>query len=415
MFRPPLSLARSAHALRPLPIVPSTPNRNKKNPQKTAEYQFNFPDPGNLAPPVIAASAVSFRYGGKVKGGKGAGAGGPAGPNIFRDLDLSVDLDTRVAVVGPNGIGKSTLLGLISGALEPTEGFVSRNPGVRVAVFSQHHVDGLDLALTPVEVMCRAYAPLLKEQEARAHLGAFGVGGTLALQALYTLSGGQKSRVALARLTYSKPHVLLLDEVGLVVWFAWDGCMSFGFLASSGGGGKVGESGERALLPCGGQGAFASTLVAFSRSRSLFFARTFPAAAAAAHPYAESQQRGEHLIHHPHGQNLTKTQPRRPTTLNDENDDPPKNKKQNQTNKKQPTNHLDMESIDALVAGLAGFPGGVVVVSHDAHFLSAAVDAYWCVEGGEERTVKPFDGTFAEYRARVQRMRAKEAVAAMAR
>jgi ATP-binding cassette subfamily F protein 3 len=246
------------------------------------EYQFLFPDPGALSPPVIAASGVSFRYGGKGAENKS--------PLIFRDLDLSVDLDTRVAVVGPNGVGKSTLLGLISGALEPTEGFVSRNPGVRVAVFSQHHVDGLDLALTPVEVMTRAYAPQLKDQEARSHLGSFGIGGTLALQPLYTLSGGQKSRVALAKLTYSKPHVLLLDE---------------------------------------------------------------------------------------------------------------------------PTNHLDMESIDALVAGLAGFPGGVLVVSHDAHFLSAAVDSYLCVEpaadGQEGRTVKPFNGTFAEYRARVQRMRARAA------
>jgi len=264
------------HTTRPTtPKPPQKPNQTKT---KTAEYQFNFPDPGNLAPPVIAASGVSFSY---------AGKGAPASTRIFADLDISVDLDTRVAVVGPNGIGKSTLLNLICGQLEPTEGHIARNPGVRVAVFSQHHVDGLDLALTPVEVMLRAYAPALKEQEARAHLGGFGVGGTLALQPLYTLSGGQKSRVALAKLTYSKPHILLLDE---------------------------------------------------------------------------------------------------------------------------PTNHLDMESIDALVAGLATFPGGVVAVSHDAHFLSAAVDAFWCVEGlesGGTRTVRPFGGTFAEYRSRVQRMRAR--------
>ena len=67
-----------------------------------------------------------------------------------------------------------------------------------MVAFSQHHVDGLDLALTPVQVMLKAY-PLLKEQEARQHLGSFGIGGTLALQPLYTLSGGQKSRVAFAK------------------------------------------------------------------------------------------------------------------------------------------------------------------------------------------------------------------------
>jgi hypothetical protein len=71
---------------------------------------------------------------------------------------------------------------------------------VRLAVFSQHHVDGLDLALNPLQIMLNAYAHTnLKEQEARAHLGSFGVSGPLALQPMYTLSGGQKSRVALAK------------------------------------------------------------------------------------------------------------------------------------------------------------------------------------------------------------------------
>lgn len=67
-----------------------------------------------------------------------------------------------------------------------------------MATFSQHHVDGMDLALNPLQIMMKAY-PNLKEQEARAHLGSFGVSGPLALQLLYTLSGGQKSRVALAK------------------------------------------------------------------------------------------------------------------------------------------------------------------------------------------------------------------------
>lgn len=104
----------------------------------------------------------------------------------------------RFAIVGPNGIGKSTLLNLIGGSLEPTSGTVVRNPRVRLATFSQHHVDGLDLALTPIAIMCKGY-PDVKEQELRAHLGSFGVSGNLALQPLYTLSGGQKSRVALAK------------------------------------------------------------------------------------------------------------------------------------------------------------------------------------------------------------------------
>lgn len=65
-------------------------------------------------------------------------------------------------------------------------------------MFSQHHVDGLDLALSPLQIMLNSYAGL-KDQEARQHLGSFGVSGPLALQPMYTLSGGQKSRVALAK------------------------------------------------------------------------------------------------------------------------------------------------------------------------------------------------------------------------
>jgi hypothetical protein len=125
---------------------------------------------------------------------------------------------------------------LISGTLEPVKGHITRNPKVRLppmsrravqlcsyaalhppppvcaplhtficlqtqvrlAVFSQHHVDGLDLALSPLQIMLRAY-PGLQEQQARAHLGSFGVSGPLALQSMYTLSGGQKSRVARAK------------------------------------------------------------------------------------------------------------------------------------------------------------------------------------------------------------------------
>ena len=77
-----------------------------------------------------------------------------------------------------------------------------------MATFSQHHVDGLDLALSPLQIMLRAY-PDLKEQEARGHLGGFGVSGPLALQPLYTLSGGQKSRVAFAKVC--RGYVMVWD------------------------------------------------------------------------------------------------------------------------------------------------------------------------------------------------------------
>jgi ATP-binding cassette subfamily F protein 3 len=100
--------------------------------------------------------------------------------------------------VGPNGIGKSTLLGLIGGALAPTRGYITRSPKCRIAVFAQHHVDGLDLALTPLQYMAKCF-PEAKEPAHRGHLSSFGVPAELAAQAMYTLSGGQKSRVALAK------------------------------------------------------------------------------------------------------------------------------------------------------------------------------------------------------------------------
>ncbi|KAM0890059.1 hypothetical protein ACQ4PT_027295 [Festuca glaucescens] len=82
---------------------------------------------------------------------------------------------------------------------------------VRMAVFSQHHVDGLDLTVNPLLYMMRCF-PGVPEQKLRSHLGSFGVSGNLALQSMYTLSGGQKSRVAFAKITFKKPHILLLDE-----------------------------------------------------------------------------------------------------------------------------------------------------------------------------------------------------------
>jgi len=166
--------------------------------EEDPEYVFNFPDPPDpVSPPIIGFNDVCFNY--------------PGGPTLFKNLNFGLDLTSRFAIVGPNGIGKSTLLGLISGHLEPSTGHISRNPKVRLATFSQHHVDGLDLASTPLQIMMRAY-PELKEHEARAHLGQFGINATLAGQSLYTLSGGQKNRVAFAKMTFTKPHILLLDE-----------------------------------------------------------------------------------------------------------------------------------------------------------------------------------------------------------
>ncbi|KAJ4750080.1 ATP-binding cassette sub-family F member 3 [Rhynchospora pubera] len=140
------------------------------------DYKFEFPTPDDRpGPPFISFSDASFGY--------------PGGPLLFKNLNFGIDLESRIAMVGPNGIGKSTILKLISGELQPTSGTVFRSPKVRMAVFSQHHVDGLDLSANPLLYMMRCY-PGVPEQKLRAHLGSFGVSGSLALQPMWSEEQG---------------------------------------------------------------------------------------------------------------------------------------------------------------------------------------------------------------------------------
>ncbi|WVY95335.1 hypothetical protein V8G54_034423 [Vigna mungo] len=226
------------------------------------DYKFEFPTPDDRpGPPIISFSDASFGY--------------PGGPILFKNLNFGIDLDSRIAMVGPNGIGKSTILKLIAGELQPSSGTVFRSAKVRIAVFSQHHVDGLDLSSNPLLYMMRCY-PGVPEQKLRAHLGSFGVTGNLALQPMYTLSGGQKSRVAFAKITFKKPHIILLDE---------------------------------------------------------------------------------------------------------------------------PSNHLDLDAVEALIQGLVLFQGGILMVSHDEHLISGSVEELWVVSEGR---VTPFHGTFQDYKKILQ-------------
>jgi ATP-binding cassette subfamily F protein 3 len=126
------------------------------------------------------------------------------GPNaaseafLFANVDFTLRAGQKVGLLGQNGLGKSSLLGLLSGQLPPSRGVVNRHDGVRIGLFEQHLVDALDLTLTPVQHLLLV-APYLKdggnaEQNARAALGRFGLGSKLALQPIGVLSGGQKVR-----------------------------------------------------------------------------------------------------------------------------------------------------------------------------------------------------------------------------
>jgi len=166
---------------------------------KEYSVKFIFRDPGPLGYPVIQIKKSSFGY--------------KPGPEnyLFQNLELNIDLESRIAIVGPNGAGKSTLMNLILGELEPTDGEIARNRNLRVAKFSQHFVDQLTMTDTPVEYIAKIF-PEFKLQEVRNKLGAFNLKGDLHNKPISLLSGGQKSRVAMAEIGLKMPHIFFLDE-----------------------------------------------------------------------------------------------------------------------------------------------------------------------------------------------------------
>ncbi|KAI1353856.1 P-loop containing nucleoside triphosphate hydrolase protein [Xylaria sp. FL0043] len=164
-----------------------------------AEYsvKFKFPEVEKLSPPIVQMSGVTFGY--------------TPDKILLKDIDLDVQLDSRIGIVGPNGAGKTTILKLLIGKLTPTQGLISQNSRLRIGFFAQHHVDALDLTMSAVSFMAKEY-PGRSDEEYRRQLGSFGITGTTGLQKMAVLSGGQKSRVAFACLALTQPHILVLDE-----------------------------------------------------------------------------------------------------------------------------------------------------------------------------------------------------------
>jgi ATP-binding cassette, subfamily F, member 3 len=130
---------------------------------------------------------------------------------LLKDVDIDVDMESRIGIVGANGSGKTTMLKVLTEKLEPTKGMVHRHPRLRIGFFAQHHVDALDLSVSAVTFLARTY-PGKSDEEYRRALGNFGITGATGLQQMETLSGGQKSRVAFAALGLQNPHILILDE-----------------------------------------------------------------------------------------------------------------------------------------------------------------------------------------------------------
>ncbi|KAI1737383.1 P-loop containing nucleoside triphosphate hydrolase protein [Xylaria scruposa] len=227
-----------------------------------AEYsvKFKFPEVEKLSPPIVQMSGVTFGY--------------TPDKILLKNIDLDVQLDSRIGIVGPNGAGKTTILKLLIGKLSATQGLISQNSRLRIGFFAQHHVDALDLTMSAVSFMAKEY-PGRSDEEYRRQLGSFGITGTTGLQKMAVLSGGQKSRVAFACLALTQPHILVLDE---------------------------------------------------------------------------------------------------------------------------PSNHLDIEAMDALAEALNEFQGGVLMVSHDVTMLQTVCNSLWVCENG---TVWKFPGDVQQYKKRI--------------
>ena len=160
---------------------------------------FYFPSCGNIPPPVIMVQNVSFRYKDNT-------------PWIYRNLEFGIDLDTRLALVGPNGAGKSTLLKMLYGELVPTEGMIRTNTHLKIARYHQHLHELLDLDLSPLEYMMKAFPDVKEKEEMRRIIGRYGLTGKQQICPIRQLSDGQRCRVVFAWLAWQAPHLLLLDE-----------------------------------------------------------------------------------------------------------------------------------------------------------------------------------------------------------
>jgi len=167
---------------------------------------FEFPDIGKLEDYVCRMTNVQFKY-----------------PNmdqmLLKNITLQLDMDSRIGMIGANGVGKTTLVKLITNQLEPLQGECLRNRHARIALFTQYHMDQLNLEQSAVQFICERFAEdeLMKKEKdkvqfARRQLGRFQLTGQQHLQEMKYLSGGQKSRVAFCVATWSMPHFLIMDE-----------------------------------------------------------------------------------------------------------------------------------------------------------------------------------------------------------
>jgi ATP-binding cassette subfamily F protein 3 len=159
--------------------------------------RFDFPEPPELAPPLLTLDGVSVGY--------------APGQPVLRRLDLRLDPDDRIALLGANGNGKSTLARLIAGRLAPMAGEATRSPKLRCGYFAQHQIEELDPDGTAFDHLARLM-PKDTPETVRARLARFGFGEDKVFVRARDLSGGEKARLNFALITHEAPPLLILDE-----------------------------------------------------------------------------------------------------------------------------------------------------------------------------------------------------------
>jgi ATP-binding cassette subfamily F protein 3 len=165
-------------------------------PEDAKKVVFTFPEPEELSPPIINIEGGAVGYG---------------GPPVLKRLSLRIDQDDRIALLGRNGEGKSTLSKLLAGKLMACEGKMVKSSKLRIGYFAQHQVDELHIDETPLQHIMRL-RPGEGQPKLRARLAGFGLMADQAETVVGRLSGGQKARLSLLLATIDAPHLLILDE-----------------------------------------------------------------------------------------------------------------------------------------------------------------------------------------------------------
>jgi ATP-binding cassette subfamily F protein 1 len=179
---------------------------NPIRPEKEYKVSIPFQDSFLLDPPLLEAKNVSFSFN---------------DTPLFKDLNFNITIGCKIALVGPNGVGKTTLLRLLMEQENPLTGEIIKNPGLRIGYYSQHFANSLPDNMKVIDYLIKRYNDAKEpntiddvntQQYVRRFLGLIGLDNKHHNKLISELSGGQKARVAFVSLFVIRPHVILLDE-----------------------------------------------------------------------------------------------------------------------------------------------------------------------------------------------------------